>query len=569
MKPKIDRLALIALSALWFTTGIHAVEAGPYLDRFVWIFGWGLHKDGDVAEVTNLLTNAAKSGLNGAVLSAGLDSLCKQQPDFFRRLDEVKAACDRLGLELIPSVFSAGYGGGALGHDRHLAEGLPVEDAMFVVGKGEARFEPDASVRLVNGGFEEFTSHRLKSFGFHDEPGVVSFADTNLVHSGKASLRFENFKAQSAGNARAMQEVKVRPHRCYRVSLWLRTEELKPTSGFRIAVLAGEKNRELAPRTFELKATADWRKLTLIFNSLDFDRVRLYAGVWSGREGKFWLDNWTLEEVGPLNVLRRPGTPVTVRSEDGATTYAEGKDYSPLEDRDFSFWNVDRPAPPLRLLPGSRIQEGQRLRVSWFHPTVIHDSQVSLCMAEPRLYEIWDHEAKLLAEHIRPKRVLLNMDEIRLGGTCRACAGRNMAELLGNCITKQTQSLRRYIPGAQVYVWSDMLDPNHNAKPDYYLVRGDYTGSWNHVPKDLVIAVWGGEPREKSLRFFAERGFQTLVACYYDADDLNDVKGWLNLARQTRGVRGFMYTPWEKKYGLLPAFGELLKLNPATSSETK
>ncbi len=81
--------------------------------------------------------------------------------------------------------------------------------------------------------------------------------------------------------------------------------------------------------------------------------------------------------------------------------------------------------------------------------------------------------------------------------------------------------------------------------------------------------MWGGEPREKSLRFFAERGFQTLVACYYDADDLNDVKGWLNLARQTRGVRGFMYTPWEKKYGLLPAFGELLKLNPATSSETK
>ena len=48
------------------------------------------------------------------------------------------------------------------------------------------------------------------------------------------------------------------------------------------------------------------------------------------------------------------------------------------------------------------------------------------------------------------------------------------------------------------------------------------------------------------------------MACYYDADDLNDVKGWLKIARQTRGVRGFMYTPWEKKYSLLPGFGELL-----------
>ncbi|MBI2946923.1 MAG: hypothetical protein HYY23_04705, partial [Verrucomicrobia bacterium] len=118
---------------------------------------------------------------------------------------------------------------------------------------------------------------------------------------------------------------------------------------------------------------------------------------------------------------------------------------------------------------------------------------------------------------------------------------------------------RRYLPDAQIYLWSDMLDPNHNARPEYYLVNGDYSGSWNYVPKDLVIAVWGGAPRARSLKFFADQGFQTLVACYYDADDLKEVKGWLDLARETRNVRGFMYTPWTKKYQLLPAFGELLK----------
>lgn len=559
--------ALCAALALWLGGG--PAQAGPYPDRFVWVFGWSLQADPEIAEVATLLTNAAKSGFNGAVLSAGLDSLCKQSPDYFRRLAAVKAACDRLGLELIPAVFSAGYGGGALGHDRHLAEGLPVEDAAFVAGQGQARFEPDASVRLANGGFEEFDGHRMQGFDWHDQPGVVSFVETNAVRSGRAALRFENFTAQSAGNARLMQEVKLRPRRCYRVGLWVRTEALEPPGGFRVAVLAGEKNRELAPRTFNLQPTGGWRKLTLLFNSLDFDRVRLYAGVWGGRKGRFWLDDLSLEEIGPLNVLRRPGTPVTVRSENGATTYVEGRDFAPLEDGDFSFWNVDRSAPPLRLLPGSRIQEGQRLRVSWFHPMVIHDSQVSLCMAEPPLYRIWEHEARLLAAHLGPKRVLLNMDEVRLGGTCRACAGRDMAALLGECITRQTALLRRHMPGAQVYVWSDMLDPHHNARPDYYLVRGDYTGSWQHVPKDLVVAVWGGAPREKSLRFFADRGFQTLVACYYDAEDLNDVNGWLALARSTRGVRGFMYTPWEKKYELLPAFGALLKAEPARWSPTE
>jgi hypothetical protein len=47
-------------------------------------------------------------------------------------------------------------------------------------------------------------------------------------------------------------------------------------------------------------------------------------------------------------------------------------------------------------------------------------------------------------------------------------------------------------------------------------------------------------------------------AVYYDADVLNEVKGWRNLARRTKNVSGFMYTPWQKKGTLLPAFGEML-----------
>lgn len=534
--------------------------AAPYPDRWVWIFGWNLSKDSDVAEISEVLDTASRHGLNGAVLSAGLDTLCKKSADYFRRLEAVQAACARNKLELIPAVFSVGYGGAALAHDRHLAEGLPVEDALFVVQGNEARLVPDPPVRIVNGGFEDFTGHRFKGFNFHDQPGQVSFADTQVKHSGQASLRLENFTANPHGHGRVMQEVRVRPRRCYRLSLWVKTEGLQPTSAFQVSVLAGK--RSLAPRTFNLRSTSDWTKLVTVFNSLNFDSVRLYAGLWGGKAGKVWLDDWAIEEVGPLNGLRRPGTPVSVRNEDGATTYVEGRDYAPLVDPDYSPYRVDRPAPALKLLPGSRIQEGQRLRVSWYHPMVIHESQITVCMAEPALYEFFEHEARLLAERLAPRRVLLNMDEIRMGGSCRACRGRNMAELLGECITRQVQALRRYSPNAEVLIWSDMLDPNHNAHGDYYLVEGDYTGSWRHVPKDLIMAVWGGKPRETSLLFFADQGFRTLIACYYDADDLAEVKGWLELARQTPNVRGFMYTPWRKKYGLLGAFGDLLRAEP-------
>jgi hypothetical protein len=534
----------------------HVQGAEPLRDRFVWIFGWNLETQGDVAEISRLLETAGGHGLNGAVVSFGLDTLCQKSPDYFDRLARVKSACERNKLELIPAVFSVGYGGGLLAHDRNLAEGLPVEDAPFLVGLGKARLVSDAPANLENGAFERFREHRFASFNFHDQPGEISFADTAVQHGGKASIRLQNFTANPHGHGRVMQEVKVRRHRCYRVSLWVKTEGLQPARSFQVMVRA--KDRDLAPRTFEVPSTSDWRKLTFLFNSLNEDQVSLYAGVWGGKAGKFWLDDWSLEEVGPINVLHRRGTPVSVRGSDG-TAYVEGKDYAALIDPDFNFGRVDRPAPSLTILPGGRIKEGQRLLLSWYHPMLIHDWQQTVCMAEPALYDIFDHEAKLLAERLHPKRVLLNMDEIRMGGTCRACAGRDMGELLGECITRQVQILRRYLPEVEVLIWSDMLDPNHNAHGNYYLVSGDFTGSWRHVPKDLVMAVWGDKPQEKNVRFFSDLGFRTLGACYYDADDLNDVKKWLDLARRTSGMQGLMYTPWLRKYALLGDFGDLFR----------
>ena len=529
---------------------------GP-ADRFVWVFGWNLEKDGDVPEMARVLDAAGQHGCNGAVLAAGLDSLSQKSPDFFRRLEQVQAACARNHLELIPAFFSIGYGGGFLAHNPNLAEGVPVEDAPFVVHDGRGRLEESHPASMVNGGFEEFTGNRLQGFNFHDQPGEISFVDTTVRHGGRASLRLENFTANPYGHGRVMQEVEVQPRRCYRVTLWVKSEGLQPGGAFRMLALA-EKDRNLAPREFNVPSTTDWRKLSMLFNSLEEKKVRLYAGMWGGRAGKIWLDDWSLEEVGPVNVLHRPGTPVRVRSEDGARTYREGVDYLPPGDPKPHVWRDTDEAAPLVIPPGSQIHEGERLRVSWYHSMLINDSQVTVCMAEPEIYEIFDREAQALAQRLHPRRVLLNMDEVRMGGTCRACAGRDLGELLGQCVTRQEEILRRYLPQVQVYVWADMFDPNHNGHGNYYLVRGDFTGSWRHVPKDTVMAIWGGEPRPESVRFFAGEGFPMLLACYYDADNLDGVKGWLKLARATPGVRGLMYTTWERKYGLLPAFGDLL-----------
>ena len=376
------------------------LRAQPYQDRFVWVFGYNLSRDGDIAAITKMLEDGAKHGIDGAVLSSGMDSMSRQPAAYFRGLEEVQRTCDRLHIELIPAGFSIGYGSAALGTDKMLAEGLPVTDALFIVHGNEARLVPDESVHVNNGGFEESKNNKFACLAMQDQPGEITFADTSVHHGGGASIRFENFTANQYGHGRIMQKISVKPHRCYRMSLWVKTENLGPAHAFRVTALAN--NRDLAPREFNVRPTQDWQKITMLINSLDQDSFNLYAGVWGGKSGKFWLDDWTLEEIGPMNVLQRPGTPVTVKSEDGSTTFVQGKDYASLTDPNFNFNYVDRNSVPLKILPGGAIKDGQKLLVSWYHPMTIHDGQITVCMAEPKLYEIMDHEAQLLAQHLHP-----------------------------------------------------------------------------------------------------------------------------------------------------------------------
>ena len=273
-----------------------------------------------------MVATAGTHGLNGAVVSFGLDTLCQKSADYFDRLTQVKTACERNGLELIPSVFSVGYGEGVLAHDRNLAEGLPVTNAPLLVQGGKARLVAQQLSLLSNGDFEDSRDNRFAKFDLLDQPGEISFVDTQVHHGGKASIRLENFTANPHGHGRVMQEIRVQPHRCYRVSLWVKTEGLQPPRSFKVMVRG--KDRDLAPRTFQTPATSDSRELAFLFNSLNEDHVSLHAGVWGGKSGKLWIDDWRVEEIGPLNVLRRPGTPVTVRDSHGTTTYAEGRDYA-------------------------------------------------------------------------------------------------------------------------------------------------------------------------------------------------------------------------------------------------
>jgi hypothetical protein len=108
-----------------------------------------------------------------------------------------------------------------------------------------------------------------------------------------------------------------------------------------------------------------------------------------------------------------------------------------------------------------------------------------------------------------------------------------------------------------------MFDPHHNAQKSYYLVRGDLTGSWEGLSKDVVIMNWNLEKLNESLAFFSGRGHQQIIAGYYDTD-VNKLKAHLTTAKDVKAVVGVMYTTWQRKYEDLEAFARIAEQFTAT-----
>ena len=541
-------------SALFLMLASVTLGAGqPYPQRWV-LVSRSLGSDQDVADIQSIARIASGHGATGIVLQAEFDLATLKGPDYFTRLRKVRDICSGYNLEIIPALFSVGWGSVVV-HDRNLAEGLEVRDALFVAQGGVARLAPDPPVALANPGFENSDGNSAQGWTFQDAPGQVTFIDSTTAAEGQNSLRLEPGQSPNA-LARVMQQVTVTPRRAYRVSLSVKSENL-PRGTFYLQVLA-DGDRNLAPGAASVSGTTGWQRITWGFNSMSYSQVRIYAGTWGAGSGRFWVDDFRLEEIGPLNVLRRPGTPVAVRDEDG-NTFTEGEDYAPVSDGPLYSLGYDHDPAGIRLL-GSRIGDGRRLRVSYYQGVEVGGSQVSACMSEPKLYQIFAAQARVIQDALAPSKYLLSMDEVRVAASCNACKSRGIgaAAILGDCITREAAILRAVNPKADVYIWSDMLDPNHNAVNNYYLVDGDFTGSWNYVPRHLGIVCWYYDKRVASLAHFSGLGFRTIAATYYDTGSLDNTKGWLAALADAPKARGLMYATFENQYGLLAAWGDLV-----------
>src|SRR3954451_21702843 len=94
------------------------------------------------------------------------------------------------------------------------------------------------------------------------------------------------------------------------------------------------------------------------------------------------------------------------------------KDFLPVRDArlgqdpyagEYSFRHA---GPALRLTAGSRIKDGDRLRVSWDPLVIVHGSQVMCCLTEPKVHYLQEAQAGRVNDLFKPRTFLVSHDEI-------------------------------------------------------------------------------------------------------------------------------------------------------------
>ena len=463
---------------------------------------------------------------------------------------ELREATQRNGLDIVAIVMGNSK-------DRNYMEGVPVSNALFVVRNGVAMHEPEEASRVANGDFETFSGNRFKQWRFQDDEGVTTFADAEIKHGGKASLRMESIHKNQHRHCRIMQTVKLQPYRQYHVSVWVRTEGMHPADP-EIKLLRTNGEGSISFQTFRTERTQDWKRVDIVFNSMDNAEGNLYLGSWNGKDGKVWWDDLVIEEIGLVNVLRRPGCPVSVCAEKGAP-YEEGKDFRRVVDPLLHPWRAFHEEPVIKLTPGTRIREGERLRVSYYHSIIVYEDRLTSCVSEPKIFEDWREEVKQADALLHPAAFLMSHDEMRVMNRCVLCRSKNMTPgaLLAENVRQAAQIIREVRPDAGIWVWNDMFDPMHNAVDRFYAVNGSLKGSWKGLSKDVGIVNWHGGLQGKNCQFFADMGLKQILAGYYDSDEKGDaIANWQSQTKNVLGIVGAMYTTWEDRYDAMDAWAK-------------
>lgn len=534
LRPGRRFASLLGTLGLFATPSADAAADGPRETPELWLYAaTNLQVAENADRLGALIERAAAAGYARMVLADSKMARLGTVPDvYFENARRVIARARAAKVALLPAIFSVGYSDAMLWHDPNLVEALPVRGARFVVHGERAVAAPER--------------RELRQPAWKDE----------LWHAESDGWRCRD---PGGGNARVVFELALEPWQVYHVELDVATRDFVGTP--EVKVLVGEQS--LSFSSLGCKPTQERTRHHVVFHALEHAVARLYVGAWGATTGEFAVGNVAIEAAGLVNVVRREGAPLAVAAADGSAL-VEGRDFAPVVDPRmgqvpwpgaFEVWHAPPAIELLRPLP-----EGTPLAVSFHSAITVNDGQVTICPSEPRTLELLADEVRRVRDLFGGDAFFLSHDEIRTWNQDEACrrrgldAGALLAANVRDCVALANAAA----PGAELWIWSDMFDPHHNAHAGYYLARGDFAGSWEGLAPAVGVACWYREQAAQSLPFFAGRGHPLLLAGYYD-EPVERVDEWLAAARDVPGVRAVMYTTWQSRYDDLERFAQRVR----------
>ena len=373
-------------------------------------------------------------------------------------------------------------------------KGMEIIPTVWPTAAAVARYHPELG---------ETTT--LRGLRFRKRNGRVEF-----IRNAPVPLASLNGTELTGGKVRSA-DVPVRRDALYRISLKVRTSGFSAAS--KLSLRAFPKGswdtRSIAPS--RLAPTQDWTEIVLFAQSIADAAfsVRVFTSV-KDAKGTYDVKDAAIEEVAPANA---------------------GRDLA--------------------------LREGEEAVVDVDVPVEVVHASTPICFTHPGRADYYRRSAEAVKRVLDPKKWFLYCDEIRAGGLCPRCraSGKTAAQLIAEDVKLQCDAIRAVCPDAKIYSWSDMFDPNHNAREHYFAMASSLTGIWDLIPKDLVICCWKeGRGEKSSVGFFERLGFRTQVALYYDHDDFLSTRRGLDAAAACPNCRGVVFATWRYNYAKLPEF---------------
>jgi alpha-N-arabinofuranosidase len=188
--------------------------------------------------------------------------------------------------------------------------------AACAASDANSKLKSARAIPLVNAGFEAAAQHEGWSVHVYGAQPEVSL-DAAVRHEGRQSLKIH---AEQPSDTALGQEIQLQPGHWYRLSGWVRCENLDPQSAsvcgtFQIQNPGGN-GTLVSGRSHP--GTSDWTRETLYFTPPNDGKTRIaifFAGYGKGT-GTAWFDDISLEEINDLDstiqITRTPICPGTI-----------------------------------------------------------------------------------------------------------------------------------------------------------------------------------------------------------------------------------------------------------------